>query len=140
MSNANVFFWTQTGVRLYRGKDDQWQEVGRHLSGVADCLAGSKKHPEMVFCGILNDGLYRTSDAGNSWLRVFEGDVRAVTVDPRDDRVVYVGTAPVHLYRSENMGETWEELKALLAMPEEIKRNWVSPQPNHAGHIRYSHR
>jgi hypothetical protein len=137
MSNANVFFLgTQTGVRVYRGKDDKWQEVGRHLSGVADCLAGSKHDPQTVYCGILNDGLYRTSDAGNRWRRIFTGDVRAVAVDPSDERVVYIGTEPVHLYRSENMGEKWEELTTLQRMPEEIKRNWVSPQPNHAGHIR----
>jgi len=137
MSDANVFFLaTQTGVRVYRGKDEQWQEVGQHLSGVADCLAASLKHPEVVFCGILNDGLYRTSDTGNSWHCIFKADVRAVAVDPTDDRVVYIGTEPVHLYRSENMGETWEELPKLLDLPEEVKRNWISPQPNHAGHVR----
>jgi hypothetical protein len=140
MNDANVFFLgTQRGVRVYRGKDDRWEEQGRHLSGVADCLAGSKRRPETVFCGTLNDGLYRTTDAGHNWMRIFEGDVRAVTIDPTDDRVVYVGTEPVHLYRSEDSGETWAELKNLLDLPEKIKRNWVSPQPNHAGHIRDIH-
>ena len=140
MGNANVFFLgTQAGVRVYRGKDDQWQEAGRHLSGVADCLAGSKNDAETVFCGIINDGLYRTSDAGKSWFRTFTGDVRAVTVDPSDETVVYIGTEPVHLYRSENKGDTWEEVKNLLDLSQEIKRNWVSPQPTHAGHIRDIH-
>jgi photosystem II stability/assembly factor-like uncharacterized protein len=92
-----------------------------------------------VFCGILNDGLYRTSDAGQNWRRIFEGDVRAVAIDPSDDEVVYVGTEPVHLYRSEDSGETWAELNKLLGLPEEIKRNWVSPQPDHTGHIRDIH-
>jgi hypothetical protein len=37
MKESNVFFLgTQTGVRVYKGRDDQWQEVGRHISGVAD--------------------------------------------------------------------------------------------------------
>jgi photosystem II stability/assembly factor-like uncharacterized protein len=140
MTDTNVYFLgTQNGIKVYHGKDDRWEHVGSHLSGVADCLAGSKRRPEIVFCGMINDGLYRTTDAGSTWTRIFEGDVRAVTVDPSDDRVVYVGTEPVHLYRSEDSGETWAELKNLLDLPEETKRNWVSPQPDHAGHIRDIH-
>jgi Sortilin, neurotensin receptor 3, len=102
-------------------------------------LAWSKGHPEIIYCGILHDGLYRTADAGNTWLRIFEGDVRSGAVDPTDDRVVYVGTEPVHLYRSENGGDRWEELKSLLDLPEEVKRNWKSPQPQYHGHVRDIH-
>lgn len=138
MNNENVFFLgTQKGVRIFRGQDDQWEEVGRYLSGVADCLEGSVSHPEVVYCCILHDGLYRTRDAGKTWEQVFEGDVRSVAVDPSDNRVVYIGTEPVHLYRSENSGDNWGELKGLLALPEEIKRNWKSPQPDHHGHVRH---
>src|SRR5262245_22511313 len=140
MNTANLFFLgTQKGVRIYRGKDDQWEEAGRHLSGVADCLTGSRRHPEIIYCGILHDGLYRTADAENSWLRIFAGDVRSVAVDPTDDGVVYVGTEPVRLYRSDNGGDTWEELKGLLDLPEEVKCNWKSPQPQHEGHARDIH-
>lgn len=140
MNDTNLFFLgTQKGVKIYRGKDDRWEEAGRHLSGVADCLAWSKRHPEIIYCGILHDGLYRTPDAGTSWLRILEGDVRSAAVDPTDDRVVYVGTEPVHLYRSENGGDTWEELKSLLDLPEEVKRNWKSPQPQYHGHVRDIH-
>jgi len=84
-----------------------------------------------------HDGIYRTSDAGSSWERIFEGDARAAAVDPSDDRVVYVGTEPVGLYRSENKGSTWEELKTLLDLPAEVKRNWKSPQPQYQGHVRH---
>jgi photosystem II stability/assembly factor-like uncharacterized protein len=140
MNNTNLFFLgTQKGVRIYRGKDDQWEEVGRYLSGVADCLAGSKLHPEIIYCCILHEGLYRTCDAGNTWVRIFEADVRSASVDPTDDRVVYIGTEPVHLYRTENRGDTWEELKGLLDLPEEVRDNWKSPQPEHHGHVRDIH-
>ena len=140
MNETNLFFLgTQKGVTIYRGNDDRWEEAGRHLSGVADCLACSKRHPEIIYCGVLHDGLYRTADAGNTWLRIFEGDVRSAAVDPTDDRVVYVGTEPVQLYRSENSGDTWEELKSLLDLPEEVKRNWKSPQPQYHAHVRDIH-
>lgn len=140
MNSTNIFvLGTQKGVRVYRGRDDQWEEDGRHLSGVADCLEGSKLHPETLYCCILHDGVYRTCDAGKSWLRVFEGDARSAAVDPADDRVVYVGTEPVHLYRSDNRGDTWEDLEGLLDLPEEVKCNWKSPQPQYQGHVRHIH-
>jgi photosystem II stability/assembly factor-like uncharacterized protein len=85
------------------------------------CLEGSKRHPETVYCCVLHDGVYRTSDAGTSWEHIFEGDARAVAVDPSDDGVVYVGTEPVRLYRSEDRGDTWEELKNLLGLPDEVQ-------------------
>jgi hypothetical protein len=138
MKDSNVLFLgTQTGVRVYKGHDDKWQEVGRHISGVADCLEGSKHHPEIVYSCVLHDGIYRTSDAGTSWERIFEGDARAIALDPADDRVVYVGTEPVRLYRSEDKGNTWEELKTLLDLPDEVKRHWKSPQPQYQGHVRH---
>ena len=35
MKDSNVFFLgTQTGVKVYTGRDDQWKDVGRHISGV----------------------------------------------------------------------------------------------------------
>jgi len=34
MKDSNVFFLgTQTGVRVYTGRDDQWKDAGRHISG-----------------------------------------------------------------------------------------------------------
>jgi hypothetical protein len=138
MTNTNfLFLGTQKGLRLYRGGDDHWEEAARHFSGVVDFLDGSTRHPEMVYCCILHDGLYRTNDAGKNWQRVLEGDVRTVAVDPSDDHVVYAGTEPVHLYRSENGGDSWEELGSLLDLPDEVKTNWKSPQPDHEGHIRH---
>lgn len=42
MNESNVLFLgTQTGIRVYKGRDDKWQELGRQISGVADCLEGS---------------------------------------------------------------------------------------------------
>src|SRR5207248_1272778 len=75
------------------------------------------------------DGLYRTDDGGRHWTRLLEGEVRAVAVDPSDERVVYAGTEPVRLYRSEDGGDSWEELTALPAMPEEVRQKWWTPYP-----------
>ena len=64
------------------------------------------------------------------------GDIRSVTVDPRDDKVIYSGVEPVALYRSEDCGENWQKLTTLQEMPETARKNWWFPQPPHNGHIR----
>ena len=43
------------------------------------------------------------------------GDVRAITADPRDPRVVYLGTSDGALYRSEDAGQQWQRLTPGLA-------------------------
>jgi photosystem II stability/assembly factor-like uncharacterized protein len=53
--------------------------------------------------------LLATPAAAQSWVSVgpFGGDVRALAADPRDPRIVYLGTADGVLYRSENAGRLW---------------------------------
>ena len=86
-----------------------------------------------------HDGLYRTVDGGQSWAKVFEGDIRSVTVDPNDDRVVYTGIEPVGLFRSEDGGDSWQEITALKALPQSVRKNWWYPQAPHHGHVRNIH-
>jgi hypothetical protein len=50
-----------------RLRADQWQEVGRHISGVADFLEGSKNHPEIVYCCVLHDGVTARWMEGRAW-------------------------------------------------------------------------
>src|SRR5436305_349079 len=135
---VRLYAGTQHGLFVWRSRNGGWDEVYRGFpDGVFDSIAGGRQHPETVYA-CLADGLVRTTDAGLHWSRVLapDGDVRAVAVDPTDDRVVYVGTEPVRLYRSEDGGDTWEELTALPAMPEEVRQKWWTPYPPGTGHIR----
>jgi photosystem II stability/assembly factor-like uncharacterized protein len=107
-------------LKIWDGDGEKWAEKERVLGGkVVDTMAGAFDSPDNVFVGIAHEGLYRTIDAGRNWELVFSGDARAVAVDPVDGRTVYVGTEPVHLYKSQDRGDHWEELDALLQLPEE---------------------
>jgi photosystem II stability/assembly factor-like uncharacterized protein len=139
-----LYAGTQAGMILFRGVADIWTSMGGSREfepyfkdRVVDSVYGCKNSPEIVFAGVTFDGLYRTQDAGRHWQRTLEGDIRWVTVDPTDDRVIYAGTEPVHLYRSEDGGGTWEELKSLTEMPAEVQYKWYFPHPPHQGHVRH---
>lgn len=126
-------------------------------AAIVDCVHPRHAHPEIVFAGVTHDGLYRSTDGGRSWQKRLDGDLRAIAIDPSDDRVIYAGTEPVHLYRSEDGGDTWEEVTALQSLPAETRKKyglpehgdthfsdpkfrhgpqeWTFPLPPHEGHI-----
>lgn len=130
------------GLKVLRAAAAKTTEVGEFFPGkTLEHLMGSRERPEIVFAAVAFDGGYRTDDGGESWQKVLEGDVRTFTVDPHDESVVYAGTGPIRLFRSEDRGLTWEPLDGLLQMPEEVKSKWDVPQayrgriPPHVRHI-----
>jgi len=135
---VRIYAGTQEGLFVWRFKDGDAEKISVWFEeGTIDAIHGSRSNPEIVYLGVTQDGLYRTDNAGKNWRRVFEGNVRAVTVDPVDERVVYVGVEPVHVFRSEDGGKQWEELTGVQALPEEVKRNWTYPRPPHREHVRH---
>jgi hypothetical protein len=150
-----LFAGCQGGVVVYRSHNGTWQQVGHHLpDAIVDAFSGCTNRPERVFAGVAHDGVYRTDDGGTTWMKVFRGDVRSVTVDPAEDNVVYTGTEPVHLWRSVDGGDSWEEISSLLAFaigagitnyqtyvvprdkqPESVKSKWWFIMPPFSPHI-----
>ena len=91
-SPVRMYAGTQEGLFVWRSRNGSWEKVSvAFATGTIDSIDGLKTQPNVVFLGVTQDGLYRTDDAGKSWQRVFEGNVRAVTVDPTNEEVVYVG-------------------------------------------------
>jgi photosystem II stability/assembly factor-like uncharacterized protein len=133
-----IYAGTQEGLFVWRSRNGSWDQVSASFqNGTIDAIDGCRGRPNVVYAGVTQDGLYRTDDGGKSWRRIFEGNVRAVTVDPTDEEVVYVGIEPVHLYRSENRGESWEELTGVQALPAEVKAKWRFPRPPTREHVRH---
>jgi Photosynthesis system II assembly factor YCF48 len=84
----------------------------------AQCLAVDPRDSDVVYAGLREGGLRRTSDGGGTWAdcdlpaqAVFSVAVSGV------DGAVYVGTEPSALFHSDDGGETWRELSALLELP-----------------------
>jgi photosystem II stability/assembly factor-like uncharacterized protein len=123
-------------VTVFRPNSQGWENVARLDANPATrTIRGSVRHPERVFAALHRDGLYRTEDAGVRWAKVFEGQVRSIAFDPSNDDVVYIGTEPIQLFRSDDRGEHWEELPGLGKFPDEIKARWWFPTEPHIGHV-----
>jgi photosystem II stability/assembly factor-like uncharacterized protein len=131
MSTNPLRFYAATheGVFTLTGTGESCTIESEHLRGaIVDCIHPRHDHHEIVFAGVTHNGLYRSKNGGKSWDKLFDGDIRAITIDPSDDRVIYVGTEPVHLHRSEDGGDTWQELTSLQSLPEETRKKHGLPE------------
>ena len=102
----------------------------------AQCLAVDPRDADVVYAGLRDGGVRRTSDGGRTWVDcelpapgVFSVAVSAV------DGVVYAGTEPSALFRSDDAGERWRELTALLELPS--RPTWSFPPRPWTSHVRW---
>ena len=143
MDDALTYYLAfNNGLKVLRARGTSTTEAGEFFQGrTLEHIMGCHGRPEVVFAAVAFDGGYRTEDAGRSWQKVLDGDVRTFTVDPHDERVVYAGTGPIRLWRSEDQGLAWAPLDGLLEVPDAVKSKWEVPAayrgkiPPHVRHI-----
>jgi photosystem II stability/assembly factor-like uncharacterized protein len=107
------------------------------------CVAVDPHDPDRVFVGTFDRGIYRTRDGGEVWESVGSGmaDARvlSVAISPCDQvagrSVIYAGTEPSVLYRSEDDGVTWEPMPALAELPS--APTWSYPPRPWTHHVRW---
>ncbi|MEW6009222.1 MAG: hypothetical protein AB1629_06280 [Candidatus Omnitrophota bacterium] len=58
----------------------------------------------------LTEGLYKSVDYGENWLRAFERPISSFCVDPKDSKTLYVGAEPGGLYKSKTAAASWSKL------------------------------
>jgi photosystem II stability/assembly factor-like uncharacterized protein len=103
----------------------QWRNLGPNLGGRSLAVAGSPSRPNEYYFGATGGGLWKTTDAGQSWKPVTDkyltsSSVGAVAVCPTNPDVVYIGTGEADLrgsilpgdgvYRSTDAGATWSHI------------------------------
>ncbi len=104
------------------------RNVGPQVSGGRlGAVAGTDADPSLYYAGAAGGGVWRTTNAGQSWTPVFDKQdvqsIGSVAIDPVNRNVVWVGTgegAPRNdviagdgVYRSSDAGKTWQHVLPL---------------------------
>lgn len=74
----------------------RWRSIGPARGGRSIAVAGVKGRPREAYFGAVGGGLWKTTDAGNSWTAVTDGQITsssvgAVAVAESNPDIVYIG-------------------------------------------------
>jgi len=123
----------------------KWRSVGPAVAGgrVA-AVAGTAQNPQLYYVGAAGGGVWKSSNGGATWSAVFEKEpvsaIGAVTIDPTNQNVVWVGTGEANprnnvtygdgVYKTTDGGKTWTNMG--LKPTRHISRILVDPKkPDH---------
>ncbi len=103
----------------------QWRSIGPARGGRSIATAGSPSRPFEYYFGATGGGLWKTTDGGNTWAPVTDGQIAsssvgAVAVSPSRPDTVYIGMGEAQLrgnvmqgdgvYKSSDAGKTWRHV------------------------------
>ena len=117
--------------------------IEEHLRGESsECVAVDSRRAARLYCGTAR-GLFRSDDGGRHWKPAGRGidypAITAVAVSHLDRAdgfgIVYVGTEPSAVFRSETGGDSWVDLAGLRALPSAV--TWSFPPRPHTHHVRW---
>src|SRR2546422_2304000 len=117
-----------------------WRMLGPFRGGRCDAVCGVPGRPDEFYFGHVNGGVWKTTDAGRTWLPIFDdhpvSSIGALAVAPSAPDVLYVGTGESTLrdsvgfgngvYKSTDAGRTWTHLG--LAATQHIGKIAIDPK------------
>ena len=111
--------WTKLNLDLKMGGNEAQRWTGERL-------AVNPFNSQNLYFGSRQDGLWKSNDAGKSWLKVksfplLEDNIgiNAITFDKNQRDTIYTLVHQDGVYKSDNNGETWSKLKN---SPTEVNR------------------
>ena len=158
-----------SGVKLHRSSDagKTWDEVAvpqypmadreddkataPALSEIWSLESGGQLRPDVLWCGTIPGGLFRSTDRGDSWELVeslwncderkewFGGGkdhpgIHSICVDPRDNDVVTLGISCGGIWRTTDAGQTWN------LMTNGMRAEYMPPDKQFYGNTQDPHR
>ncbi len=104
--------------------DMRWRLVGPFRGGRSLSAVGVPGNPSLFYMGAVGGGVWRSTDAGNTWEPIFDSQdiasIGAIAVAPSDPNVIYVGSGEADMrsditygngvYKSTDGGRTWTHI------------------------------
>ncbi len=113
-----------------------WDVTSSAIRYKAACLAPDPTRPSRVYAGT-HGGILCSDDRGRTWHFVGMAGriVKSLAIHPHRPQVIYAGTKPPALFKSEDGGAQWRELEAFRHI--RGRRFWRSPAepPNFRAYI-----
>ena len=103
----------------------QWRSIGPARGGRSIAVSGVKGRPKEAYFGAVGGGLWKTTDGGENWTPVTDGQIHsasvgAVAVSESNPDVVYIGMGEScirgnimpgdGMYKSTDAGKTWTHI------------------------------
>jgi photosystem II stability/assembly factor-like uncharacterized protein len=129
-------------------KSFEFRGVGPSLTtGRISDIAVDPRNPSVWYVAASAGNLWKTENRGNTWTPVFDAygsySLGAVTVDPRDSNVVWLGTGENNnqrsvsygdgIYKSADAGQTWKRMG--LENSEHIQNILIDPRNSNVVYV-----
>ncbi len=150
----NMYLAMEKELLVVKQHNGKWQVEPQLVGLQTTCVATDPMRPERVYCGTFGRGLWRSDDAGRTWkpigdagtsLGTWNGEgitqakITSLAVSSAERTgeygVVYAGTEPTTLFRSEDGGATLQELRRLRELPS--APTWSFPPRPYTNHARW---
>jgi len=102
-----LYVGTHAGVFTTTNGGEQWHPAAE-FTGTLRCMVMEVEHPDILYVGTAQHGIYKTVDGGVSWfsLRTPFANVSSLVIPPRTTRTVYAISGG-KIWRTENAGLVW---------------------------------
>jgi hypothetical protein len=94
-----------------------WRSIGPFRGGRSAAVTGVANKANLYYFGATGGGVWKTSDAGNSWENIsdgyFGGSVGAIAVSESNTNIIYVGNGEVTVRGNVSSGDgMWKSTDA----------------------------
>jgi photosystem II stability/assembly factor-like uncharacterized protein len=118
-TNASLKNTLTYDEKLYHALE--WRSIGPYRGGRSAAVTGVPGRPNLFYFGSVGGGVWKTTDAGNTWANIsdgfFGGSIGSVAVSEWDNNVIYVGQGEATvrgnvsfghgIWKTNDAGKTW---------------------------------